>query len=418
MTNGRRNIPPHTPSPPGGWKNRFGRHYGSIRYPSAYARTVGEAAFNYIARTVGQASGMYDYVYERPVGNLMKRLKESVTSSTVVDGVPVTSDIVSPTETNMAQNTHGGVGNKYAKMTVHKGLRPRDLGETMRLSEQTVGYLSAQSGYQSVFDMVYLGSKDQFNGPVTNTPGPSQSSSIIYDLNPNKIITGSTKIPSISPANDKIFWDSGSITFEFVNASSHAVQIDLYFLVANKTANLTPVNAFQEGVVDDGLGTSVVGTTTSSGVTASSGRGLYYIPGTRATQFDNFNRYWKTKQVHRFRLAGAATYTYNMRYKHNTTCAKQNTLSDTYIKGVTMAVMGVVRGAPIVSDVSEGNDIPTYSSAKVGWICEKKYLFKSIDDNNRVKLFQQGYHVPTAVPLLNQKEVDNDDNVDDIEIAS
>lgn len=255
-----------------------------------------------------------------------------------------------------------------------------------------------------------------------------QGSVRLFDLNPNRAITGSNYWGlNTQPRQDQLFVSNVVMQTDVRNFSSTGVLVDLYYCTPNQHTNLTPPQVWLSCLQAATDGVKPQNLFPAAGLTAGvAGYPSTFFPGVRPNQVQGFRETWKVLHTHHMCLGPSSSESITMNINTNylldykkIVAANGQTdaafgftnanVTTNFLRHGSVVIMAVLRGE-MVKDMTTG-EIPTYSQTDVGFITSKRYALKMLSGNAaRIDAQLADSSVPTGALIANQKHIDADDD--------
>lgn len=260
-------------------------------------------------------------------------------------------------------------------------------------------------GVQNCFILKTIMSRAQLaGGTSTNRNDLFTFASNIWDMNPNRVITGSAIIPGQTPREDQIVWRTTDLKLSATSLESLTQEVTILW-VSPKVANgETPVNSFDFAIDTTSMGIADAANPTLIGSTTTVGSGFAGTYGYDPRSIPHWRKLWKVIKVHKFLLPPGETHDIHCELKFNKKISKswteqlKSTVDD--VVGLTIYPFVIVRGIPapikLVTD-----EAMVFSKTKVGFIMRSKHFF-TYCDGTRYNYQRVNYGIPINTGITEQ----------------
>lgn len=279
----------------------------------------------------------------------------------------------------------------------------------------TSEFVASSAGAQAAQTIWSSCRRNQF---MVNTVAPVDGLHIannLFELNNNRIQTGSALFATQSPANDMILVKEVIVNMMVTNLSTVSTVIELFFVEAKRDSSAEPLTVWNAGAVTEGLG-NVQHVSPAVGIYGTGATSGYEISTDwkgKPTAFRNFNTFWKTRAVKKILLASAASHEMTVKIAVNKLVKREQLVTNggDIVKGLTLDCLAIQYGQAI-DDISSTNPgIPTIAGTKCAyvqrthWNCSTVSGGRVVDDN----IINQ--QIPFNATLLKQQDITMTDTV-------
>lgn len=315
-----------------------------------------------------------------------------------------------------ADDFHSGIARKSVSIKLHKKLKHKGLGQ-WKFSQNYSGILSGNSGNQTNSVIFTCCARNQF---VTDQPTPNflQIRQNLFDLNTDRVNTGSTLVPTqIKPATDRLAVYYVRQNLMLTNFESAACVVYLYWVTSKKDwpvfADVTWSNALA------GESLTVANRTRAAGGTyggTTAGAALATDVWQRPTDCRLFKDVYKVLKVMEVKLAGGATEEINVHIAINKLVKLQDITNQPHeiIKGLTVQMLAVAYAQPVHdTTVSATSNVVTTGSVEVGIVETAIYHCGLTAEAKATRLddFYTNQQMPDNVLLAKQTMIGETDAV-------
>lgn len=257
------------------------------------------------------------------------------------------------------------------------------------------GLITSSEGLQTATPIFYMNTVSQALTSSGTAYTSIDAPSSYFDMNPYQTgtsnfvgaTTGLTIPPK--PADDKCYFDNEQVTLSFTNGVNFQIEVSLYTLKSKCNHSITPLNAWDNGYVDQKYGQTIYGIpSTSTGTKAgavTSGYCNSSVMYTNPKDSKQFNDLWNIIDVNTFNMDPQSTMKQNIHLNAHKfyNREKLTNIGTSYMNG-TICFMVVLRGLTVIKDNSTSIGAPFQSQitpCSVRWFAQLKTTVKCVPEN-------------------------------------